>query len=182
MYKNITVFCGSKAGNNSLFVQHAHELGCLLAKHSINLIYGGGKVGIMGVIADATLNNGGHVTGIIPEVLLAWEQQHTGINDLRVVTDMHVRKKLLYELCDAVIILPGGNGTLDELFETITWNTLKIHEKKIFIINSAGFFNHLFAHLDNMKAEGFLYEDWRKRITVLNTPEELISFFYADKN
>src|SRR5476649_611613 len=123
-HKRITVFCGSKTGSNPLFAVHAHELGVLLAEKKIRLVYGGGKKGLMGAVADAVMEKGGEVIGIIPELLINWEHQHDGITDLRVVADMHVRKKMLYELCDAAVILPGGNGTLDELFEMLTWNTL----------------------------------------------------------
>ncbi|MBS1579305.1 MAG: TIGR00730 family Rossman fold protein [Bacteroidetes bacterium] len=173
MYSSITVFCGSKTGNNPLFIQQATELGCLLAKHSITLVYGGGKVGIMGAIANACMDNGGKVIGVIPELLIEWEQQHTSITELKVVADMHIRKKLLYELGDAAIVLPGGNGTLDELYEMITWNTLKIHEKKIYILNTAGYYNNLLAHFDAMQTDGFLYDNWREKITILNEPNEL---------
>ena len=169
-FKSMAVFCGSKPGNDVLFIQHAKELGTLLAQHKITLVYGGGGVGLMGAIANAVLQNSGRVIGVIPEILLEWEQEHKSITELKVVSDMHVRKKTIYELSDAAIILPGGNGTLDELFELITWNTLKIHEKKIFILNSNGFYNHLIAHMNNMLQQGFLYEDWQKRITVVETP------------
>jgi len=173
--KSMAVFCGSKLGNNTLFIAHAKELGALLAKNNIILIYGGGGVGLMGALANAALDNNGKVIGVIPEILLEWEQEHKGVTELKVVSDMHVRKKTMYELSDAAIILPGGNGTLDELFELITWNTLKIHEKKIYILNSAGYYNHLIAHLDNMMEQGYLYEDWKKRITVVDTPTAIFS-------
>lgn len=169
------VFCGSKTGNDPLFVEHATALGKLLASHQITLIYGGGKVGMMGAVANAVMQNNGKVIGVIPEVLLSWEQQHKGITELRVVSDMHVRKKMMYELCDAAIILPGGHGTLDELFELITWNTLKIHEKKIILLNSAGFYNDLIAHIKNMQTQGFLHEDWQLRISIVDTPEAIFS-------
>jgi uncharacterized protein (TIGR00730 family) len=173
MFSSVTVFCGSKSGINPLFIEQATALGCLLAKHSVTLVYGGGRVGMMGAVADACMQNGGNVVGVIPEVLVEWEQQHKGITELRVVADMHVRKKMLYELGEAAIILPGGNGTLDELFEMVTWNTLKIHEKKIFILNTNGYYNNLIAHLDAMQTNGFLYEDWCERITVINVPDEM---------
>ncbi len=181
-YKSMAVFCGSKNGNNVLFNQHAAALGKLLAENNIDLVYGGGKVGLMGAVADAVMENNGKVIGVIPEVLLSWEQQHKGITELKVVSDMHVRKKMMYELCDAAIILPGGHGTLDELFELITWNTLKIHEKKIILLNSAGYYDHLIAHIKSMQTQGFLHEDWQLRITVCNTPQEVISCVDADKN
>jgi uncharacterized protein (TIGR00730 family) len=130
-FTSIAVFCGSQMGSNPVFEQHAKELGEYLGKRNITLIYGGGRKGLMGAVADAVMKNGGSVTGIIPEVLIGWEHQHTGISDLQIVADMHQRKKIMYDLCDAAIILPGGNGTLDEMFEMLTWNTLKIHSKKL---------------------------------------------------
>jgi hypothetical protein len=177
MQKNnsVAVFCGSKSGKNPLFIDHATQLGILLAKKNINIIYGGGSVGIMGAVANAAMQNKGVVIGVIPQLLVAWEQQHNDISELIVVENMHVRKRMIYEKSDAVIILAGGNGTLDELFETITWNTLKIHEKKIFILNTAGFYNHLLHHLDKMFEEGFLYDDWRDRIVVCNNPTEIMN-------
>jgi uncharacterized protein (TIGR00730 family) len=173
----LAVFCGSRAGNDPLFIKQAATLGTLLAKHHITLVYGGGSVGIMGAVADAVMEHGGQVIGVIPEKLLEWEQEHKGITDLRVVADMHIRKKMMYDLCDAAIILPGGHGTLDELFEMLTWNTLKIHEKKIIILNTAGFYNHLLGHMDTMTERGFLYENWRDRITVVEHAEAIAAFW-----
>lgn len=172
-YTSIAVFCGSKSGENPLYKQHATELGKLMAEKQVTLIYGGGSVGLMGAIADAVMENNGKVVGVIPELLVAWEQQHKSITELHVVADMHVRKKMMYELCDAAIILPGGYGTLDELFEIITWNNLKIHEKKIILLNSGGFYNHLIAHIELMQEQGYLYEDWRKRISVVDEPNAI---------
>jgi uncharacterized protein (TIGR00730 family) len=172
----LAVFCGSKSGNNSLFETHARQLGKLLAKRNIRLIYGGGNKGIMGAVANAVLENDGKVTGIIPEVLIAWEAQHTGISELIVVDDMHIRKKMMYEKCDAAIILPGGFGTLDELFEMLTWNQLNIHNKKIFILNTAGFYNHLLVHAQLMQEEGFLYDSLTERITIISNPDEMESY------
>ena len=173
---SLAVFCGSKNGNNPLYAEHTVQLGKLLAKHGVTLIYGGGNVGIMGKIADAVMEHGGTVTGVIPQVLVAWERQHNGISELFIVDDMHIRKKKMYELCDAAIILPGGFGTLDELFEMVTWNQLSIHDKMIYIINSDGFYNHLIAHINQMQKENFLYEAARERLTVLNEPRDLEVF------
>lgn len=145
-----------------------------MAKHNITLVYGGGNVGIMGTVADEVMNNGGKVIGVIPQVLVDWERQHTSISELLVVDNMHVRKKKMYDLCDAAIILPGGFGTLDELFEMVTWNQLSIHDKMIFILNSGGFYNHLIAHIRQMQDENFLYEEAQKRIIIIETPAELI--------
>ncbi len=169
------VFCGSKSGADPLFEQQAYELGKQMALHDIALIYGGGNKGLMGAVADAMMANGGEVIGVIPELLLEWEHGHQGITELRVVPDMHIRKKMMYELCDAAVVLPGGNGTLDELFEMLTWNTLKIHDKKIVLLNSNGFYDHLIAHIDNMFQQGFLYEAWRDRLIVCNGPGDIIS-------
>jgi len=178
--ERIAVFCGSKSGTSPVFVTHAQELGALLALRGKTMVYGGGSVGLMGAVADAVMHGGGQVIGVITELLLTWEQQHTGISDLRVVPDMHVRKKMMYELSDAAIILPGGNGTLDELFEMLTWNTLQIHDKKIVILNSCGYYQHLIAHMHQMQAEGFLYENWKERLIVVDTPAAAISVLDGD--
>jgi uncharacterized protein (TIGR00730 family) len=174
---SLAVFCGSKNGNNKIYIEHAISLGKIFAAHGIKLIYGGGSVGIMGAIADEVMSNGGKVTGVIPQVLVDWERQHNSLSELLVVDNMHTRKKKMYELADAAVILPGGFGTLDELFEMVTWNQLSIHDKFIFIINSAGFYDHLLAHIDKMKEENFLYEEARKRIVVLSKPGEIIEYF-----
>lgn len=171
--KSLAVFCGSKSGVDPLFTSHARTLGYLMAQNGIQLVYGGGGKGLMGTVADAVMEKSGEVIGIIPEILLEWEAQHKGITQLIVVPDMHIRKRKMYELCDAAVILPGGNGTLDELFEMLTWNTLNIHDKKIFLLNSNGFYNHLMAHMQQMFESNFLYEEPGHRITVVNSPEEI---------
>jgi len=181
-FQSIAVFCGSQSGSDPLFEQHARELGAYLGKNRICLIYGGGRKGLKGAVADAVMDNGGKVTGIIPEVLIGWEHQHTGITDLQIVADMHARKKIMYDLCDAAIILPGGNGTLDEMFEMLTWNTLKIHNKKIILLNSAGFYNHLINHIRQMQESQFLYDHWEERILVADSPKQIISFLDEDKS
>lgn len=173
---SLAVFCGSKSGNNILFEKHAAILGHIIAEKNITLIYGGGNKGIMGAVANAVLEKNGKVTGIIPQLLTDLEHSHHGITELIVVDNMHVRKKMLYEKCDAAIILPGGFGTLDELFEMLTWNQLNIHSKQIFILNSAGFYDHLLAHAKMMQQENFLYDKIEDRITILSTPEALQSF------
>jgi uncharacterized protein (TIGR00730 family) len=178
-YSSVAVFCGSQMGTNPLYEQQARELGAFMGKNDIRLIYGGGSKGLMGAIADAVMENGGTVMGVIPEVLIGWEHQHTGITDLQIVEDMHARKKIMYDLCDAAVILPGGYGTLDEMFEMLTWNTLKIHTKKIILLNSAGFYNHLVEHIRHMQESQFLYENWEERIVVCNSPAEIIDLFSA---
>lgn len=171
--KCIAVFCGSKTGKNPLFAEHTAQLGELLAAKGMKLVYGGGRAGLMGIMADSVLSGGAPVLGIIPEILMQWEQYHKGITELRTVADMHVRKKMMYDHCDAAIVLPGGFGTLDELFEMLTWNQLKIHNKRIFILNSGGFYDPLLMHLKNLETEGFLYNRVIDRITVCADPGEL---------
>ena len=176
MINKLAIFCGSKSGKNELYQQHAKELALLLAQKKIELIYGGGKKGLMGIVADTVMANGGIVRGVIPNLLKDWEHQHDNISELFVVEDMHVRKRKLYELCDGAIILPGGFGTLDELFEILTWNQLAIHDKKVFILNSGGFYNHLLGHLKQLTDEGFLYGELEEKFVVLNEPHELINY------
>lgn len=171
--QSIVVFCGSKNGNNPVYLTHARLLGNLMAQHNIRLIYGGGNRGLMGAVANGCMEKGGTVTGIIPELLNQWEQQHDSISEIIVVENMHIRKRQLYERADAAVILPGGFGSMDELFEMLTWNQLSIHDKPIYILNSAGFYDGLLQHLQHAQQEGFLYTDIEKAFTVINTPEEL---------
>ncbi len=173
--RSVAVFCGSKMGNNPLFARHATELGKLIATLKLKLIYGGGNSGLMGLVADAVLAGDGEVMGIIPEVLIAWEHQHKGLTELAIVPDMHTRKKMMYDRCDAAVILPGGFGTLDELFEMLTWNQLKIHSKKIYVLNSGGFYNHLLNHLRQLEKEGFLYDAIEERMIFCETPVEVFN-------
>ncbi|WP_255580670.1 LOG family protein [Ferruginibacter albus] len=174
----MAVFCGSKTGNDPLFIQHAQQLGYLLAEKGIDAIYGGSSKGLMGAVANAAMERNGKVIGIIPSFFTQWEHQHTTITELIVVDDMHTRKKLLYERCDAAIILPGGVGTLDEFFEMLTWNQLSIHNKKIFLLNTNGFYNFLLNHLKKMQEENFLHEKIDSRITILENPELLPDYLF----
>jgi uncharacterized protein (TIGR00730 family) len=172
--ETVAVFCGSKAGNDPGFMESAAILGRLLAINGFDIVYGGSGKGLMGAIANNAMENGAFVTGVIPEVLLAWEQQHTGISNLIVSTDMHDRKKTIFQMGFAGIVLPGGFGTLDELFEMLTWNQLSIHDKKIFILNTNGFYDHLIAHFEMMSRKGFLYDAPSDRISVHANPESLV--------
>ena len=174
-FQSIAVFCGSKTGNNILFAAHATQLGYLLAEKNITLIYGGGNKGLMASVANGVLEKGGKVIGIIPLVLTEWEHQHEGITELIVVETMHVRKRMLYEKCDAAVVLPGGYGTLDELFEMLTWNQLSIHDKPIYILNTDGFYDALLAHINKMLEEAFLYNKLEDSFTVVTTPEEIFN-------
>lgn len=171
----VTVFCGSRSGADPQYEKDAAQLGRLIAEAGLKLVYGGGNKGLMSAVANAALQNGGSVTGVIPQILIEWEQQHTGLTELIVTGDIHQRKKLMYELCDAAIVLPGGYGTLDELFEMLTWNQLNIHNKKIFMLNTAGYYRHLQTHIQKMEAEGFLYGHPQERIIFSDTPEALMN-------
>lgn len=174
--KAIAVFCGSKTGNNPVFEKHTKQLGYLLAEKNISIIYGGGNKGLMAAVANAALEKNGKVIGIIPQVLKDWEHQHNGLTELHIVETMHTRKQMLYEKCDAAIILPGGYGTLDEVFEMLTWNQLSIHNKKIFFLNSDGFYDHLVAHMHMMMQEDFLYGHPDEKMTILKDPAEILQF------
>jgi uncharacterized protein (TIGR00730 family) len=172
--QSVAVFCGSKDGLDAQFLKEATAFGNSLGKAGMSLVYGGGNKGLMGAVANGAMQAGVKVIGVIPSLLIAWEHQHEGITELHVVSDMHVRKKMIYDLCDAALVMPGGNGTLDELFEMLTWNTLKIHDKKIILLNCNGFYNHLIAHMKNMQVQGFLYENFESRLFVVETASEAI--------
>lgn len=130
---------------------------------------------MMGVLANAVLANNGNIMGVIPKILIDWEQKHDGLTEIAVVPDMHSRKKMMYDMSDAAIVMPGGFGTLDEFFEMVTWNQLKIHDKKIYLLNSGGFYNHLVAHLKMLEGEGLLYEPLEERIVVCDNPVEVFN-------
>ena len=174
MYQSVTIFCGSQNGNNALYKQEAETLAKAMAENNIQLIYGGGNSGLMGVIANTMLQHNGKVTGIMPKLLIEREKVHTKLTTLHEAEDMHSRKKLLYSLADAAIILPGGIGTLDEMFEIVTWNNLSIHDKKIILLNTAGFYDHLLQHLQKMQDEGFLYNNWRRMVTVCGHSDNVV--------
>ena len=177
--QSIAVFCGSKNGTNPIYAQHAIELGKLLSQNNITLIYGGGGKGLMGSLANVMIENKGTVIGVIPKILMEWEQHNENISQLLVVEDMHTRKKKMYELCDAALILPGGLGTLDELFEMMTWNQLSIHNKPIYLLNSNGFYDYLIQHILLLEKNEFLYEPVDKRIHFLTQPDELLQLLQS---
>lgn len=175
--KSLTVFCGSKSGKNPAFEQMAISLGSWFADEHITLVYGGGNRGLMGATANACLAQGGKVIGIMPKLLLEWEAQHTGLTELIVTETMHERKLLLYEKGDAAIVLPGGLGTFDELFEMLVWNNLSIHEKKIVLYSFEGFYDPLVAMINKMEDEDFLYERSRYRLHVCTSLQEIKAVF-----
>ena len=156
MLKRICVFCGSSPGTRAIYVQTAQEVGRLLAERGIELIYGGGKVGLMGAVADACLGDGGRVTGVIPQLLVDKEVAHNGLTELRIVQTMHERKALMADLSDAFLALPGGYGTWDELCEVLTWSQIGIQRKASALLNVNGYYDPLLAMADHAVAEGFL--------------------------
>jgi uncharacterized protein (TIGR00730 family) len=176
--RSVAIFCGSKSGKNPLFETHTKQLGNLLAENNISVIYGGGNKGLMGAIANAALEKKGKVIGIIPKMLSELEHQHEGLSELTIVDTLHIRKQMLYEKCDAAIILPGGYGTMDEVFEMLTWNQLSIHDKKIFFMNSGGFYDHLIAHIHSMQHEDFLYGHPDEKMTVLKEPSDFLKYLH----
>ncbi|MEN4099329.1 MAG: TIGR00730 family Rossman fold protein, partial [Anaerolineaceae bacterium] len=154
--KRICVFCGSSPGARPEYLDAAAALGQALARRGLGLVYGGGRLGLMGAIARAALAAGGEVTGVIPRGLVEREVGFTELNDLRVVESMHERKALMIELSDGFIALPGGLGTIEEFFEALTWGQLGLHQKPCGLLNVSGYFDHLVAFLDNVRAEQFV--------------------------
>src|SRR6266571_8316724 len=179
--QRICVFCGSQAGTNGLYRQAATDMGRLLALRGYGLVYGGGHVGLMGVIADAVLASGGEVIGVIPESMVARELAHTGVTQLEVVPGMHERKARMAELAEAFIALPGGYGTFEELFEVITWAQLGIHRKPIGLLNVGGYYDGLIGFLDHAVAEGFVSAENRELVQVAATPEALLDHLAAHR-
>ncbi len=176
----VAVFCGSKHGSNPIYALDAATLAKELALGGLDIVYGGSKKGIMGDLANSALAHGAHVTGVIPEMLLAWEHEHESLTQLIITKDMHERKKTMYDMGIAGIVLPGGFGTLDEMFEMLTWNQLNIHDKKIYILNSGGFYDHLIKHMEMLAADGFLYDPLWNRINTFDTPSALVAALFED--
>jgi hypothetical protein len=172
--KRVCVYCGSSSGNDPAYTNAARALGATLAQRGLGLVYGGGRVGLMGTIADAVLAAGGEVIGIIPEALVQMEVAHHGLADLRVVKSMHERKALMVDLCDAFIALPGGYGTLDEFCEVLTWAQLGLHQKPHGILNVRGYFDGLLAFFDHAVATGFIRPAHREFIHTSADPHQLL--------
>jgi uncharacterized protein (TIGR00730 family) len=175
--KRICVFAGSQPGVRPAYAAEARGLGAALVARGLGLVYGGGRIGLMGAVADAVLDGGGHVTGVIPQALVAREVAHEGLSDLRVVPSMHVRKAMMAELADGFIALPGGWGTLEELFEVLTWAQLGLHQKPCGVLNVAGYFDGLLAFLDQSVAEGFVKFENRARVVVSEEAGSLLDAF-----
>ena len=173
--QNIAVFCAAAEGARPIYREAAEALGQALAARNIGLIYGGAKVGLMRAVADAALAAGGHVVGVIPEVLVDLEVAHDGLSELHVTDTMHTRKALMGSRADAFLILPGGFGTMEELFEVLAWQTLKLHSKPILLLNTAGFYDPLLAFLDHCVTEGVLKPRSRAILGVAATVEDALA-------
>lgn len=171
--RRLCVFCGSSPGSRPEYVDAARAMGEFLAQQGISLVYGGGRVGLMGAVANATLQAGGDVIGVIPDALVAKEVAHQGLSDLRIVSTMHERKALMAELADGFVALPGGCGTFEEFFEVLTWAQLGIHEKPCGLLNVQGYYDPLLALLETGVASRFIRDEHREMVLVAHSPEEL---------
>jgi len=172
--QRLCVFCGSKKGNKSIYEETAGALGRLLVERKLGLVYGGGHIGLMGVIADAVLAAGGEVIGVIPGNLEKAELAHAGLTKLHVVETMHQRKAMMADLSDGFIALPGGFGTGDELFEILTWAQIRLHSKPIGLLNVAGYFDGMLIWLERMIEDGFLKEHHRRLLLVADEAGDLL--------
>lgn len=171
----IVVFCGSSFGSEPIFTKTAKQLGQAMAKQNIGLVYGGANVGLMGAVADGALAAGGEVIGILPNFLKSRELAHQGLSELILVESMHERKAKMNELSDGIIALPGGIGTLEELFEMLTWGVLGLHKKPVGIVNVDGFYNDLLNMLDTMVNKGFLAESYRHMLLASDDIDDLLT-------
>jgi len=170
----IAVYCGSAPGSDPVYADTARALGREMAARGIGLVYGGGRLGLMGIVADAVLEAGGEVDGVIPQALIDLEVAHRGLTQLHIVTDMHARKAMMTDLADAFLCLPGGIGTLDELFEAWSWNALGYHAKPLALLDVAGFWSPLIAFIENAADAGFLSPARRAQLLVSSDIGEAI--------
>jgi len=172
--KRLAVYCGASMGADPAFAATARALGEEMAARGIGLVYGGGRLGLMGVVADTVMDAGGEVYGVIPQALIDLEVAHTGLTELHIVTSMHERKAMMTDLTDAFVAIPGGIGTLDELFEAWSWNALGYHAKPFALLNCNGFWDGLIAFLDNVTASGFMSPARRAQLLVADGIGEAI--------
>lgn len=173
--KSICVYCGSNPGKRPAYQSAAKNLGVALAKNGISLIYGGASVGIMGLLADTVLAEGGEVIGVMPQALVDKEVAHHGLTELKVVQSMHERKAMMVELADGFIALPGGLGTLEEIFETLTWAQLGFHQKPCALLNTEGYYDHLTRFLAHAVEQRFIKDNYQEILLVDATPEALLA-------
>ena len=174
--RSVCVYCGSNAGSKPVYADRAMALGNRLAKDGLALVYGGGNVGLMGIVADAVLEAGGEVIGVIPEQLVNWEVAHRGVTRLEIVANMHERKARMFDLADGFVALPGGFGTLDEMFEMLTWRQLGIADNPCAFLDVDGFYTPLMSMLDRMVEERFLHPDQRRDLWQGDDIEAMIAW------
>ncbi len=172
--KRLAVYCGSAQGSDPLFADATRATAAAMVGRAVDLVYGGGRLGLMGLIADSVLELGGRVYGVIPTALVDLEVAHTGVTELHTVANMHERKAKMTDLADAFLALPGGIGTLDELFEAWSWNVLGYHAQPLCLLNVAGFWDGLIEFMDHATASGFLSAPRRQQMLVAQTPEEAL--------
>lgn len=172
--QTIAIFCGSSSGNNPAYAEAAYNLGQILAMQNIGIVYGGANVGLMGMVAEGALQSNGRVIGVLPRFLESKELAHKNLSELHLVETMHERKMMMNRLSDGVIALPGGFGTLEELFEILTWGQLGLHSKPIALLNVAGFYDTLLAFLDTMTETGLVKAENRAMLLVGNSSEEVL--------
>lgn len=175
MISKIAVYCASSTGNDPKFKETAYQLGKTFADKKISLVYGGGNVGLMGAIADGVMENDGHTIGVLPYFLAQKELAHKGISEMILVETMHERKAKMCELAEGFIALPGGFGTMEELFEMLTWAQLSLHRKPVAILNINGFYDHLIEFIERMVESGLLKEEYRTMLIVGNEIEDLLN-------
>ena len=173
-FESVCVFCGSSPGASSVYADTARRVGRLLAERGLRLVYGGGDVGLMGVVADACMEAGGSVTGVIPRALAEREVAHHGLTELHIVDSMHERKALMADLSDAFIAMPGGYGTFEEFCEIVTWSQLGIHTKPCGLLNIAGYYDSLLRQFDHGVSEQFIKPEHRQLVLSSDSPEELL--------
>lgn len=174
VFRRVAVYCGSSGRVAPAYLEAARDFGAFLAGRGIGVVYGGGRVGLMGALANGALGAGGHVTGVIPEKLWSWEQGHEGLSELLVVDSMHARKMVMASLSDAFVALPGGWGTLEEIFEVTTWTQLHVHRKPVGLLDVGGFFQRLVAFLDHARDEGFIRDEHRDLLACDADPAALL--------
>lgn len=172
--KSIVVFCGAHEGYDAVYAETAYTLGSILAERNIQLVYGGAKIGLMGAVADGALNSGGTVIGVIPHFLQNREVAHEGLTEMILVETMHERKLKMHELSDGIITMPGGFGTMEEMFEMVTWAQLGLHQKPVGLLNVNGFYDTIKVLANNMVSEGFMKEQTREMLLFSESIDELL--------
>ncbi|UYZ63488.1 LOG family protein [Hymenobacter weizhouensis] len=176
---SVAVYCGASSGFHEIYTQLAQDMGRALAERGLTLVYGGGRVGLMGALADSVLQHGGRAIGVIPDFLVEKEVEHRGLTELHIVQSMHERKLLMADLAEGFVAMPGGFGTLEELFEVLTWGQLGLHRKPVAVLNVQGYYDHLLRALDHMVTEGLLRPENRHQLLSHAQPRALLDEMQA---